>query len=337
MRHLKFACGAAALALPLHAHADVYDHVNSALDALPAQVFAGAEPAQFVNLHAISMVFGTADFAPSMAGRASVGLDLPVLQALGNGDSATFADKAGVSPCEVNFFVSLGARPNQAVIWGGEQGMPGAIAASLPAVGFAPIADDVSANGPVGEMNFGAVDAQNPWVGPMGEASLVAVTPTVVYQASSQAALDAVMATPSAYDTPTGQALSKLFAAGGQYVVQGVFFSSAFGRSVAEGGGETVPAYAGGALVDMQGEQGPITLLALVYTDCTTAEAALAAPWPQEVEVPLQTVLAETEGLCIAVTRAGVTDGSQNANRVFDAAYRGMLSRSFAPVAVGGK
>lgn len=333
MRPMKSLCGAAALMMPLAAQADVFDHFNSALAALPASVFETETPAQFVNFHALSMIFQTTDFTPDMAGRAMLGLDLPVVQVLAATDPDAFAAQTGVLPSELNFVTGYGARPDQAVIWGGERNLPGDIEARLPILGFAPVAGqhDTFVNGPLGEMNLGAMDPGNPWVGPMGEASLVRVTPFAVYQASSTAALNAATLTPSAYDTAAGLALSQLFAIGGGYVAQVLLFSPAFGQTVGAG---HVPAYLGGALADLQTEQGPVTLLALAYADCDLAQQALSAPWPAAFGDGLQSVIAQTEPACLAVSRIGQPDGAMARNTAFEAAYGAILMRDFAPIAV---
>lgn len=173
----------ASLMVPLQGRADVHNHFSRALTALPAEIFQSREPAAFVNLHALSTVFGTTDFTAAQARRAVVGLESSALQAMGRAESKAFDGKADFAPHDVEFFALYGQRPEEAVIWGGSRDFPQGLAARLQATGFNAFdgAQDLFTNGALGVFNPSGIDPENPWVGPTGTASIVKITPTAYF------------------------------------------------------------------------------------------------------------------------------------------------------------
>lgn len=325
---------AATIMIPLQGHADVHAHFSRALAALPAEIFHSRETAAFVNLQALSLVFDTTDFTAAQARRAAVGLESSALQAMAAADGKAFDAKAGFAPHEVEFFGLYGQRPEEGVIWGGPRDFPRRLATRLPASGFRArdTAQDLFTNGPLGQFNPAGIDRENPWIGPTGTASIVQITPTHVYQASSEQALTRMSAQPSALDTPEGQAFAALMPAGDSYLMQALLFSADFGRAVGEGGSDETPVYEAGILADLQSPQGPITLLALSYKTCDEAERALQVPWPRGA-TGQRRVIIETKDRCLALWR--VTGGEDRAeNTAFTIAWEGMQMRAFAPIAL---
>lgn len=325
---------AGAIMIPLRGQADVHDHFSRALAALPAEIFQSREPAAFVNLHALSTVFGTTDFTAAQAQRAVVGLESSALRAMGTADSKNFEAKAGFAPYEVEFFGLYGQRPEEAVIWGGPRGFPQEVAARLPEIGFKTLdeAQDLFANGDLGVFNPASIDPENPWVGPTGTASIVKVAPTIVYQASSAKALTRATAQPSALDTPDGQAFVGIMPTEGSYLMQAFLFSADFGRAVGEGISGSSVVYRAGVLADLQSPDGPVTLLALSYDSCGEAEKALQVPWPQE-PTGLRRTTAQSGETCLALWQATGGEGVAE-NTSFLTAMEGMNTRAFAPVAL---
>lgn len=334
MQVYKVILSAATVMVPMQSQADVHNHFSRALAALPAEIFQSREAAAFVNLHAHSIVFGTTDFTAAQAQRAVVALDTSPLQAMGTAESKTFEAKAGFASSEVDFLAVYGERPEQAVLWGGAQDFPKNLEQKLPDLGFSTLSNnqDLFANGELGAFNPAGMDATSPWMGPMGAASIVKIAPTIVYQASSEAALTRATAQPAAFDTAEGQAFTALQPAGDTYLMQSFIFSADFGRAVGEGISGASPVYQAGLLADLQSPQGPVTLLALSYESCAEAEDALQTPWPQNVS-GVQGVTAEIEARCLALWRA---PGGENAevNTSFLQAWEAMQMRAFAPVAL---
>lgn len=234
----------------------------------------------------------------------------------------------------MDFFGLYDQRPEEAIIWGGSRDFPQGLMARLPATGFNALdgAPDLFTKGTLGKFNPSGIDLENPWIEPTGTASIVKITPTIVYQASSEWALMRATARPSALDTPEGLAFAALMPTDDGYLMQAFLFSADFGRAVGEGISGASPVYQAGILADLQSPEGPVTLLALSYDRCDEAEQALQVPWPQGGTGLMRTT-AQTEDRCLALWRA--TDGENAAeNTSIFTAMESMIMRAFAPVAL---
>ena len=273
--------------------------LRAALSVLPDTAFSaiGAEVVRYVDLSALASAYGGALDREALA-RVLLGGGIRPVEALAVGTPESFAKKSGIDSAELAFAAGMGQPPNAVSVWGFNQGEAAATAfSSLTAHDFAERSSGMIANGEPGVMNIAGRDPADPWRGPMGQASVVALSGPTLLQAGDPAVLEPILAEGhSALDSPAGLIMLDALEAEEGTVLQAAFLGPWHGlgsgidpaalagktpdeaRAVLEqaaaaaAGG--LPFWQGAAIADLDTEKNPAMVLALAYADCADAQVA---------------------------------------------------------------
>lgn len=291
---------ALALALVAGAPALAEDaNLRAALSVLPDTMFSGLTPdvARYLDLSALADAHGGAPGREALA-RALLGGGIRPAEALALGTPESFAEKSGIDGAALAFVAGIGQPPGAVSIWGfaGENAAMTAFS-GLPEHGFAELPSGIIANGEPGVMNLAGRDPADPWRGPMGQASVVALSGPALLQAGEPTVLEPLLADrPSALDTAAGKTILDALEAQEGAVLQAAFLGPWHGlgggidpallagktpdeaRAALEQAAAAVagglPLWQGAALADLETPEGSALILAFAYADCPEAQAA---------------------------------------------------------------
>lgn len=323
MTLIKATATAALVLYAQQASADVYNHFNAALAALPATTFQQDVPATFLNLHALSMEQDSLDLDIKKVGRSILGGDFPVVRRIFSGDDASFRGFTGIAPYEVEFVAGFSGSGKTNVIWGVEQSALPQLAAHLPQAGFSPVLD-VDNTFTIGELvadDPTARDETNPWIDARGQPSMVYVAQTVVLQSSSTFDLDRLSDIPSAYDHKAGLSLSEVYGHGPDLVNQAMFFSHGYAVLTELGKPFADQPFIGGMLADIRTETGMEAAFALVFDTCEAANAmrdAFSGRIDLVDSLTVTSATLETPNACVAEFTLTAADPASAGNPAFD-------------------
>lgn len=356
---------ALALALVVGAPALAEDsNLRAALSVLPDTVFSGLTPdvARYLDLSALAEAHGGALEREALA-RALLGGGIRPVEALALGTPESFAEKAGIEGAALAFVAGIGQPPGAVSIWGFSDENAATIAfSSLSERGFAELPSGMIANGEPGVTNLAKRDPADPWHGPMGQASVVALSGPALLQAGDAAALEPLLDDgTSALDTPAGKTILDALEAQEGAVLQVAFLGPWHGLSgstdpavlagktpdearvaleqavAAASGG--LPIWQGAALTDLETPEGPALILALAYADCSEAQAAAegaADLWRgmdgTAEDVAEASVAEAGQSGCAAILRVTHPGGSP---RPFNNATRGLMAGNLPALRIG--
>lgn len=355
---------ALALALVVGAPALAEDsNLRAALSVLPDTVFSGLTPdvARYLDLSALAEAHGGALEREALA-RALLGGGIRPVEALALGTPESFAEKAGIEGAALAFVAGIGQPPGAVSIWGFSDENAATIAfSSLPDRGFAELPSRMMANGEPGAIDIAARDPSDPWRGPMGQASVVALSGAVLLQASDGAALEPLLTERPALDSPAGLILLDALEAEEGTALQAAFLGpwhglgggvdpamlagknpdearAAMEQAVAAASGG-LPLWQGAALADLDTGKGSAMVLAFAYADCADAEVAAkgaAELWRSmdgTAEDLAETHVAQGQPSgCAAVLRVTGRDGTP---RPFNRAAHALMAGNLPALRIG--
>ena len=290
------------------ASADETTNLRAAMSAMPRAAFMTSEPqiASFVDLAAVTRHAGNAPKQQALK-QLSVGHGIRPFDALVAADDGTWAEKAGTDAEHLVYVAGLGTKPSGVSIWGmANEDVAGTLFEGLTARGFSGGNSEygVLSNGRPGVMDLMNGDPADPWKGPMGASSAVAVHGATLLQANDAATVHAFLDARAAQDAPYAATALAGIEQSGLEVIQALICPPSLGlaagldpaiivgktpdeaRAALEAAladtPQGVPPYSSGILADVQGEGGPTLVMSLSYPDCHTAEIAAstaAALW----------------------------------------------------------
>jgi len=288
-----------ALALTVGTPALAQDsNLRAALSVLPDTVFSGLTPdiGRYVDFSALAEAHG-GPLGREALSRALLGGGIRPAEALALGTPEGFAEKAGIDSAALSFVAGVGQPPGAVSIWGLASGEAASAAFSaLSLQGFAEQPSGMIANGQPGVVDLAGRDPADPWRGPMGQASVVALSGPALLQAGDATVLEPLLGDmTSALDMAAGKTILAGLEAQEGTVLQAAFLGPWHGLSSidpailagkgpddaraalqqaagAAGGG--LPLWQGAALADVETAEGPTLILAFAYDDCATAQAA---------------------------------------------------------------
>lgn len=316
--------------------ANTADHFSSSLAGLPATVFTGMASAMFVNLQAIAEISAKQGIALKATQRGSLGMEWPIYQVLAMATPEALQDSTGLRFEQFQFLTVMGARPTQTLVWGVAPEARAPLRAHLPQAGFSAYGSAAHSwsNGPLGLMNLDVHHTPNPWRWPMGEASLVSLTDSLLYQSQSEAAMQAALQQPSALDSAAGQALVGSY--GQTLITQAILFSAELGQTANGSATNGQPPYLGAMLADIEGQDGARGVLAFAYADCAQAEQArdvLQTQWQAQTPAVPVFAIAKSQAACLATVTLKDPQPTAAGNQGFFALFSAFMMRQLPPLA----
>ena len=338
-------------------------NLRAAMEILPDTVFSSLTPdvARYLDLAALAEVHGGALGREALS-RALLGGDIRPAEALALATPEGFAQKAGIDSAALIFVASIGQPPGAVSIWGfADKDAASATFSGLAERGFAELPSKMIANGEPGVIDITGRDPADPWRGPLGQASVVALSGRALLQAGDGTVLEPLLTNRrSAVDTAAGKIILDAFEAQEGTVLQAAFLSPWHGLSsidpailagktpdearsaleqaaAAAAGG--LPLWQGAALADVETAEGPALILAFAYADCPEAQTAAegaAELWrgmdgtAEDVAEP--GVAAAAPSGCAAILR--VTHPGRTP-RPFSNATRGLISGNLPALRIG--
>lgn len=341
-----------------------HQELGAALARLPAKVFTATntEPARFLNLAALARRSG--GVTPEALRKFSSAGDLRALVALVSVGPDEWRQRSGIDPEDLLFFADYGQVPLKEVIWGlRDEDVAKASFDALPGFGFTPLPDQphLLANGPPGGMIIMNRDLGNPWLGALGQTSVVARAGASLVQVVDPAALTPADAETIAAST-TGQILLAGLAAEPGEVLQVLFLGPLIGlqpgtdpaellllppdkvaETLREGMDQPisgVPPYFGLALAEMVKDEADGLVMVFAYPYCELAKAAsrrAAELWSgsdlaEGMEAPKTAEVPAGAAGCAAVLRVPAAPGGPDP---FERAYRALYQNELTAVRIG--
>lgn len=355
---------ALALALAVATPALAEDsNLRAALSVLPGTVFTGVTPdvGRYIDLQALAEAHGGTLDREALS-RALLGSGIRPAEALALGTPETFAGKSGIDSATLAFVAGIGQPPGAISVWGlADEEAATAAFSGLSAQGFAETPSGMIANGEPGVMDLAGRDPADPWRGPMGQASVVALSGPTLLQAGDATVLEPLLADrPSALDTVAGKIIADALETQEGTVLQTAFLGPWHGLSsidpailagkspdearaaleqaaAAAAGG--LPLWQGAALADLETAEGPALILAFAYADCPEAQAAAdgaAELWRRMEDtgedVAEASVAEAMPSGCAAILRVTHPDGTP---RPFNNATHALMSGSLPALRIG--
>jgi len=338
-------------------------HLRAALSVLPDTVFSGLSPdiARYLDLSALAEAHDGTLERGAMS-RAQLGSDIRPAEALILGTPEGFSEKAGIDSAALAFLAGVGQPPDAVSLWGfAEQDAASAAFSGLTERGFVEMPSKMMANGEPGIIDIASLDPADPWRGPMGQASVVALSGPALLQAEDATVLEPFLPDrSSALDTAAGKTILDVLEAQEGTVLQAAFVGpwhglssidpaiftgkprdeaeAALEQAVATASGG-LPLWQGAALADVETAGKPVLLIALAYATCPEAQAAAegaAELWRgmdgTAEDVVESSVRQPAPSGCAAILHVTHPNGTP---RPFTNATRGLLSGKLPALRIG--
>lgn len=324
----------------------------------------------FVDMAAFHDLAGAEGLNRTVLARAMVGGMLPPYNTLQTHGPDAWNEKSFVDLKDLRYLAGFGDAPKTVTIWGlKDEDAAASLIAALDAADFDPVdPDGVIGNGEPLAIDPTKMNIADPWRSRVGAATFAAAKGDAVIQAPVPTPLPVLLGqgpnmAESAVVSAALEGLKETLGDG--LLVQAMLISPVFGlggldldalltidldldrareqlEAKLEAGTEGIPAYFGGLIADVQGEQ-PAVLISLGYSDCAIAESAaeqMAQRWtdtmPEAAQGALETAHVETpDSLCAATLKVTGTSAAGSANPIFQAMFDAYLRRDFTVVQIG--
>lgn len=353
--------------------ADDVTTLRAALGHIPEAMLATEDPTPIAYLDVKAMSrFANGALSDVALKRLTFARLIRPLEVLEFGMGKSWTQKAGIAFEDVSYFAGNAMPPVKLAYWGlADAKAATTLLHALGSRGFKEIQPTprVLANGEPRGINFEAVDAESPWLGYMGQTSVVATRDDMLIQATAPDDLKPTLdltrsiADNSAFATVL-EGIEKAPSTNRASILQALVITPLFGLSAIDTsdilldsaanveemkkklearmaeGNEGIPPYLGGILLDTQKASGPAFVVSLAYTDCATAEIAMVTIRKRWIKAMIADRVGEITGDAIPGKDGGCAAVMSFASRaevnepLLDA-YGSFVSRKFNFLQIG--